>query len=248
MRQGPSQLSDTCAGAGVLFLCIVSSVAQAQTAGPFESSIEKYRVESQYGPSDAVLNPSFPREGKVELSAGASYSPFSSLMQYTSFHGALAYHINHRHGIEQIWFGVNQSHTTNFVKNEIRDKVDASVQAANSIELPKYTFAASYLFSPYYAKMHLTERTVTHFDVYTGIGFGFVKTREQNLAGLNGVEHSRPGVALTAGLRFLFEPRWALRTELKDLIHSMNNFGKVSTVHSLQMSLSVSLFFGSFPD
>jgi outer membrane beta-barrel protein len=212
-----------------------------------KSSVEAFKVESNMGPSEAILQPLFPKDNKVELGAGGAWSPYSSLVKYYSASGSLTYHINRRHAIEPIAYNYNFGDITGFVKSEIRDKESGSKNAALSVEVPRQSFAASYLFSPYYAKLHLSSRAVTHFDVYLGAGFGAVSTEQVFLNDAKGDKQWRPSAVATAGLRFLFQPRWSLRLEVRDFIHRSENFAKNSTVNTLQMGLTLGFFFGEFP-
>jgi len=213
-----------------------------------ESAVEKFLVASQYGPEEAVLNAAFPRDGKWEFSGGYAYSPFSSLMQYQGWSGALTIHINRRHAIEPLYYVQQKAVPTDFLNTQVRDKIlDANVRDATKFDLPKESFGASYLFSPYYAKMHITERTVTHFDVYLGLGAGLMRSYPQSLSGIAGTLENRPAALVTAGMRFLLPSRFGLRLELRDFIHAERNFGKTFTANTLQISLSTSIFFGAFP-
>lgn len=212
-----------------------------------ESAVEKYQIESQYGPETALLNPAFGRDGKWEFSGGYAYSPFSSLVHYKGWSGNLTIHINRRHAFEPLYFVNQSSQMTPFVETQIRDKIaSGAVRDSTTIDVPKQSFAASYLFSPFYSKMHITERTVTHFDVFLGVGAGVMKYNPLSLSGAAGTIQSRPTGLLTMGMRFLFPSRFGLRLELRDFIHSEKNFGKTFTANSLQISLSTSLFFGAF--
>lgn len=225
--------------------------APAQTA-PRESiqlpasAVDDYRIQSQYGPEKSVLNSRFPREGKLEVGAGFGYSGASSLMRYMAANGSLVYHLSQRHALEPIWFSYAWSKKTKFVDDQIAAK-RPSQSAALSVELPQFVGAASYLFSPYYAKMHITERKVTHFDVYLGAGVGFLQEKITYLDGRKGSSKMRPGVSLAAGLRFLMPPRWALRFEFRDIIHSTENLGSSAMANNIQLTAGLSIFFGRFP-
>jgi hypothetical protein len=80
-----------------------------------ESTVDSYRLESQYGPEISVLNPLYPRDNKVELSLGAAYSPVSTIHNYYAFTGGALFHFNHRHAIEPIWAQYQQGDWTDFV-------------------------------------------------------------------------------------------------------------------------------------
>jgi outer membrane beta-barrel protein len=221
---------------------------RVQTAPLPSSPVEQYRIDANYGPDDALLNGIYERDGKLEISGGYAYQGFSSLMKYQAATGSLVIHINRRHAIEPLWFSDS---LTSGLSSFDRDQVAAkkpSLASTLSVEVPKMIFAASYLYSPYHAKMHITERTVTHFDVYFGLGFALLRSEELFLDDHRGALQSRPGASIAAGLRFLFEPRWALRAELRDLVHQEKNFGSSMTANTLQLSLTASIFFGSFPE
>ncbi|NCN27756.1 outer membrane beta-barrel domain-containing protein [bacterium] len=210
---------------------------------------ETYRVESQYGPEIAVLNPLFPRKNKVEIDIGGSYQGVSSLNNYYSVHGAGTWHFNRRHAFEPIWFQYNWGDYTNFVESEIRDKLPPSVPPSDlAVELPKWIYAATYYFSPYYSKMHITESSVWHFDTYMGAGIAVVKTEEKYLNGARGEQYNRIGGNVALGMRFLFGSRWGFRMEIRDFIFKSKNIGAMDTQNLLQISAGLSVFFGGFPD
>ena len=224
---------------------LVAGAAHAQS-GPRlpPGPVDAYRVDSQYGASEAVLKPRFGRDGKLEVGIGGAYSNFSSLVDYYAYTGSLTYHINMRHAIEPIWFGYVKGTQGAFVKNEITEKVGKL--GTSGVEIPEQIFAASYLFSPFYTKMHITEQSVTHFDVYFGLGFGMLRNREVFLNGKEGDLINRPAASLAAGVRFLFPERWGMRVELRDFVHSMKNFNASSIGSTMQVAASVDIFFGSF--
>lgn len=212
-----------------------------------QGTVDTYRVESQYGPEIAVLQPRYGHDNRLELGLGATYSSVSSVFRYAAAQGSVVYHINARHAIEPLWLSFAFfKQKTDFVKTQIADKI--SNKSALSVEIPQMTVAASYLYTPYYAKMHLTERTVTHFDVYFGLGFAMVKGQNVFLDDKLGDTKMRPGVSLAGGLRFLFDPRWALRLEVRDIIHQQDNFGAESLVNNIQLAASLNIFFGRFHD
>ncbi len=211
-----------------------------------KSSVDKYRIESQYGPEIAVMKPRYNQENRMELGVGASVSTVSSLVRTASVTGSFVYHMNQRHAIEPIWFGFNfYKAKTGFVQTEIADK-KPNLKGTLSVEMPKFMMAASYLYTPYYTKMRMGDRSVAHFDVYLGAGFAMVKGEQTFLNDRIGESKMRPGVSLAGGVRFLFDPRWALRLEVRDIIHPQTNFGADSLTNSIQMMASLNVFFGSF--
>jgi outer membrane beta-barrel protein len=240
---------------GALALCILLSglgferVANAAFFTPMpRSRVDNYRIKSQYGPEVALLNPLFPKDHKIEISAIGSWSPFSSLQNYWSYGGALTYHINKRHAIEPVWFQINSATRTNFVDTQISKELSNAQNDSLSIALPQWIYAASYVFTPFYSKMQVTEMSVAHWDVYTSIGFGLVKTRAQSLSNIDGVEKTNGGAALGLGVRLLVPGRWGFRVDLRDFIHKSENFDKSTLSNTLQLSAGLSIFFSGFPD
>ncbi len=232
------------------FLALIPILASAaESSGGIqlpESSVEEYRIESQYGPDKAVLNPIFPLGEKLEIGGGFGYSSSSSLMSYYAATGSVVYHLSQRHSIEPIWFSYAWAKKSDFVESQITAKKPGQAGVL-ALGLPKYLAAASYLFSPYYAKMHITERSVTHFDVYMGIGVGMVSEEKVFLSNTKAESTVRPGLSLATGLRFLLPSRWAMRFEVRDIIHSSENFGTTKTVNNVQLTASLGVFFGGFP-
>lgn len=212
-----------------------------------ESAVEQYQLDSHLGLSDPMLNALFPKAGKFEVSLGGAYSPYSNYMNYFSVLGSVVYHINRRHAIEPLYFGFNMADTTSFVENEIGAPPPVSADAL-SVELPDQVFLASYQYSPFYSKMHITAQSVAHFDVYFGIGGGIVQTTHKFLSGREEEGESRVAGSLSAGMRIFMQRRWALRFEIRDIISELRNIGDESFQNTIQFSLGFSMFFGSFPN
>jgi outer membrane beta-barrel protein len=218
--------------------------AMAANPAPPPSFVENYRVESHYGAGDAVLNPIFGHDERLEVSLGALYQPVSSLVNYGAWTGSLTWHINRRHAVEPIYFGqIFGPRFTSFVDEQIiAKKTGAPELTTEGVETPKQLFAASYLFSPFYAKMHITEQNVAHFDVYFGLGAGAVKTELAHLDGSKGFTKTRGAASIAAGIRFLFPQHFALRLELRDFVYASENFGKTGVGNNFQLGASASLF------
>lgn len=211
-----------------------------------DTAVEQFRIKSHYGPEEALLIPVFPHESKLEFSGGAGLAPLSSLHKSWSYSGSMTYHINRRHAVEPIFYLKTSGELSDFVKEQIRDKSSAGSNSSLSVTLPQQVIAGSYLFSPYHAKLHLSSFSVSHFDVYMGAGVGAAQSQQLALDGGLGDSKWRVAGVLTAGFRMLFQPRFALRVEFRDIIHGQNNFARLTTGHNFHMGASLSVFFGSF--
>lgn len=206
-----------------------------------EAPLKEYRVESQYGPNVGILQPIFARENKVSIGLGGSYQSLSSL--YDSYGASVSgmYHINHRHAIEPLYFNYQKSSNSNFVNSQV-----APGNGNLSLSLPKYIYSASYFYTPYYSKMHIGYSTVAHFDFYFGAGLAYVANDEILLNGKTNGTSNAVGGSLTTGMRFLFQPRFGLRFELRDFIYKSQDFGGSGVVNNLNLAMSFEMFFGSF--
>ena len=231
-------------GVVVAFSASKSMAAPDQITLP-PSSVDRYRIDSHYGPDVGVLNPTFPHEDKVELGFGGVYSPVSSLVNSYGYTGSLVYHFSMRHAFEPIRFSNETTKLTSFVKDEITKKTSSNPDGI-FVEAPKRSYIASYLFSPYYAKMHITERSVTHFDVYFGVGAGIVQSQSLSISDHLGATQSKFAGSLATGIRFLAPARWSLRLELRDLIYTQENFARKTTANAFQLGLNLGVFFGKF--
>lgn len=220
--------------------------AIAELRAPPPSPTEVRRSQANFGPRTAVLNLAFPREDKVEVSGGPVYSPFSSLVEFWGYQGDVHYHLNHRHAIKLISFAKVDAKLSGFVVDELRGPFSRGESLNTTIEIPRTIIGAGYSFSPYYSKMHLGGATVLHFDVFTSTGINLVKSEIWDLNEAVQSSQTRPAAALGLGFRFLLPSRWALRAELKDDIMQLENFGEKGFSHQMNISLSLSMFFGSF--
>lgn len=210
--------------------------------------LETYQIESQYGPEVAVLNPIFPKDGKIEVSLGANYSPMSSLYNYYGVSGGVIYHFNRRHAIEPIWAQYNFGELSSFAEDELRNKLTNTQNAVFGVDMPRMIISSSYIFTPFYSKMHLTDMSVMHVDIYTSLGLAGVQTEQFLLNGNTGDSNWRFGGAVGIGLRILMRSRFGARIELKDFIHPAKNIGANELANDLQLSAGMSIFFDAFPD
>lgn len=229
-------------GIGLLFAAI-SAQASVQIK---DTSVEQFRIQSHYGPEEALLQPLFPRESKLELNGGVGLANLSSIQNSWVWSGSLMYHINRRHAVEPIYYLRSTPEISSFIDTEVTQKIDAGRRDTLTVSVPRQTFIGSYVFSPYHAKLHLSSQAVSHFDLFIGGGIGATQVEQWDLNGSLKSDQWKATALITTGFRMLFEPRFALRFEVRDLIYGQDNFGRKSTGHHVQLGLSLSVFFGSF--
>ncbi len=206
------------------------------------SALENYRLESQYGPSDALLNPIYDRDERLEAAVGGAFAPLSSLGKYQAVTGSLLYNINRRHAVEPIFYSYHATQLSGFVKNQIADKLGTSFDDL-SVEIPKQVVLASYYFTPYHSKLHLTSQSVLHFDIYFGAGAGVIQLQPLDLTSLAGKGRWAPLVSVNAGMRFLFASRFFTKIDFKNLIYKSEDFSKSSLKNDLQIGMALGLLF-----
>lgn len=229
-------------------MIVVPLLSFAQEEGPADP-VGTYQIQSQYGPEVAVLNPIFDKNNSFEFGLGAAYSPTSSLYDYAGVTGSLSYHLNRRHSLD--FFGQYNfySQISSFAETEIKDKCPGSStcnSATLGIDLPIVMLAATYTFTPYYTKMHITDMSVVHMDITASLGPAGVMTESALLNDNTGDSNWRFGGLVAAGLRLLMRDRWAFRFELKNFIHPSKNVGADEIVNDLQLTAGVSFFLNSF--
>jgi hypothetical protein len=225
----------------------IGSHAWAQDYKLPQGAVNDTKVESHYGPPISVLQPLFPRENKVSIGLGGAYSSLSSLYNYYAGSASVTYYINRRHWIEPLYFAYAYTQTSSFVNEQIRDKSKSvGSNAALTVQQPKFMLAASYIFSPFYAKMHLGYRNVTHFDVFFGAGPAMIRSTNRSLTGSDRGSSTAFGGSALGGIRFLFGPRFGLRAEFRDFIYNSTNLGGKETINNFQLAAVIDVFFGSF--
>lgn len=225
----------------------LSYTALAQDDAASLRPVESYQVQSQYGPEVAVLNPIYDTEKSIEFSAAFNASPFSSLYYYYGLALAGTYHLNRRHALEGS-FQYNLGDMTSFTKTEIADKPKTNGNDQYGVEIPKMILALSYVFTPYYTKMHFTDMKVVHAEIFTSIGPAAVNGQELLLNDVDGASRWSLGAALGIGFKVLWKDRWGTRLEFRDLIHKSKNVGSDSITNDLQATLGFSFYLDSFPD
>jgi outer membrane beta-barrel protein len=205
------------------------------------SAIDNYRLESQYGPYDALLSPMQDRDQRLELGVGGAFAPLSSLVSYKALTASLIYNINRRHAVEPIFYSYFNGGLSSFVQKQIADKAKPSgaTNADLSVEVPRQLWTASYFFSPYHSKLHLTTHSVMHFDVYFGAGAGVQQVIPLNLEKDEGRASWGAVVSVNAGMRFFFGSNFLTRLDFRNFNYSSEDFGKKSRKSDLQMGLSL---------
>ena len=232
---------------GAVVLFSTTEATKAQDYKLPQGSVDNVKVESHYGPPISVLKPLFPRENKISIGLGGAYSSLSSLYNYYAGSASVTYYINRRHWIEPLYVAYAYSTNTSFVNEEVRDKAKSvGSNGTLSLEKPQFMVASSYIFSPFYAKMHLGYKTVTHFDVFFGLGPAMIRSKSQYLTGNDAGTQNTFGGAAVGGIRFLFGPRWGVRAEFRDFVYPSTNLGGKEMINNFQLAAVLDIFFGSF--
>lgn len=233
-------------GSGAIFLAVLLANPAQASVEIKDTSVEQFRIQSHYGPDEALLQPLFSREDKLEVNGGVGLASLSSIQNSWVYSGSLMYHFNRRHGIEPIYYLRSSPEISSFIDTEITQKIGAARREALSVSVPRQSFIGSYFFSPYHAKIHLSSQAVSHFDLFIGGGVGATQVEQWDLNGTLRGDQWKATALISTGFRMLFQPRFALRFEVRDLIYGQDNFGRKSTGHHVQLGLSLSVFFGSF--
>jgi outer membrane beta-barrel protein len=221
---------------------LAMALGSVNSFGEEKSPLESYRIDTHYGPRVSVLKSIYEKEGKFQFRLGGAYSPYSSL--YGSYGASVSgnYFWNREWG----WEIFNASYFKTYLSDFLQNSGFDGVRATQQIEVPKWRVASGVVWSPMYAKMHITDSTMLHFDLIAGLGLGWAQNAQLNLRGETVQNKNSYGGLLKTGFRFWLPPRFTLEIELEDFISSMQNFSQTSLQHNLGMNLSLGLFFGSF--
>lgn len=231
-------------------LLLIGLGFRVEASPPEESSVpvNRYRIDSQYGSRDPVLSPLYPKDGKWELAGSALAAPFSSLTDAYGATGVITYHFDRRHSLELPHFSYVNPSLSGFTQTQISEKISPSQRAGSTLEVPLWAASVGYVYTPYYIKMSLTERTVWHFDFYTGFGLHLMQTGALNLDNVLGQKQTRFGPSFVGGFRFYIPNRYSLKIELRDSVYRGSDLGKVGNRNFLQISAGLGFFFGDFPE
>jgi outer membrane beta-barrel protein len=152
----------------------------------------------------------------------------------------VGFYINRFHSLHVSAGYAVYSANTSFVNNELVAKNSLSASQIG-VEVPKLMSSIQYQYSPYYTKMHLTDLTTAHFDVYVGGGLGVLQNETYFASGTRAGSVTRPALALSAGLRFHMFSEMLMTLALEDFIHKAENFSAPFTANTLQMGLSLGM-------
>jgi len=231
----------------LLFLSFVGFFSLEAREAEEKKSVLDYRVSSQLGIDEPVLNEIFAKNEKIEVTLGGAWSPYSNYFHYFSGQLSVVYHMSRHHAIEPLYLSMTFPSLGSFVPDEVVANSSTATGSNTSVAIPKLMAMVSYQYIPYYSKMHITEKSVMHFDAYLGIGVGGVQTVEWFADDSQGEEIWRVAGSFSLGMRILFGSRWTAKLEVRDFIHQTTNFNKTTIGNTLQTSLSIGMFFGRFP-
>ena len=182
----------------------------------------------------------FPKDGRLEFTLYSGVIPNDPFLTYIPVGGRFNYYF-----VESISLELAGSFTggplqldselTTFLKNQNRANVDI-------LDIQQWRAGATVVWSPFYGKLALLQRKLSHFDINLQGGFGVLQTESppQNGIGHNVTELKPEGI-VGAGFRFFLTDNITLRVDYRQFIFQKVN-GGVATPSEL--TLGVSFFTG----
>jgi outer membrane beta-barrel protein len=189
---------------GALFFCL-----SAQSADPIEFPDEELATESVlpvFDQMESVKSRTIVKSRRVEIGAIAGYSLTQPFYNPLNFGLTGSYHFSEDHGIN--FFGTyflqglsNYGSQLNPIPNT-NPPINANLQYAPA---PQYLALTSWQWTGYYGKLSLAKNFVINLSLYSLLG-----------AGVMGVgDVTRPAISVGFGQKFFFNPRLALRFDLR---------------------------------
>ncbi len=184
----------------------------------------------------------FAKDGRMEFSLFAGVIPNDPFLTYLPVGGRFNYYFLESIGLEiaasYVGSGLQfESELTTFLKNQrnIRANVDL-------LDIQQFRAGAGVVWSPFYGKLALLQRKLSHFDINLMAGFGALQVESPPVNGI-GEPESKFEIegTLGAGFRFFLTDTVTLRVDYRQFIFQKVN-GGVATPSEL--TLGVSFFTG----
>ncbi len=182
----------------------------------------------------------FTKDGKAEVSLFSGIIPNDPFLTYIPIGGRFNYYF-----LESISLEVAGSYTgspvqidselTEFLKN------NANIQAeVDLLDIQVWRVGGSVVWSPFYGKLALLQRKLSHFDINLAAGFGVVQTDSPNEERTATESQFKPEGIIGAGLRAFLTEAFTLRLDFRQFIFQKVG-GGVATPS--EITLGVSFFF-----
>ena len=182
----------------------------------------------------------FTKDGRAEVSLFSGIIPNDPFLTYIPVGGRFNYYFVESIALEVAGAFVGDalqvdSELTEFLKNN--KSIDANVDL---LDIQIWRAGASVVWSPFYGKLALLQRKLSHFDINVAAGFGVVQTDSPN-EDRTGVESKYKAEGIVGGgLKVFLTPDFSLRVDFRQFIFQKIG-GGVSTPS--EVTLGVSFFF-----
>lgn len=184
----------------------------------------------------------FTKDGRSEFSLFTGVIPNDPFLTYVPVGARYNYYFLESIAVEVAGSYVGpglqvESDLRSFLKNQrnIRANVDL-------LDIQQWRAGASVVWSPFYGKLALLQRKLSHFDINLAAGFGVLGTESPPEDGVgNPVSEVKPEGIIGAGFRFFLTNNFTLRVDYRQFIFQKVN-GGVATPS--EITLGVSFFTG----
>ena len=200
-----------------LFAVLIAGIGTRIYGAEIEFDSAELARESVYPVFEdpkSVLNRAVSLKGKTEFGLNAGLSLIEAIYDPVNVGFNLTYHMDETHGINVagIFFSGGLSQYANQLQQPESDPQGFDFKFEFTPE-PTFVVLGNYQFTAYYGKMSLSKESTMNLHLYGLLGAGAI-----SFAG-------SPKPALSAGLgqKFYFNPRWALRFDLRFMAYNGPN-------------------------
>jgi outer membrane beta-barrel protein len=182
----------------------------------------------------------FTKAGRAELSLFSGIIPNDPFLTYIPIGGRFNYYF-----VESISLEIAGSFTGDAVQidSELTEflKNTKNIQAnVDLLDIQQWRADAAVVWSPFYGKLALLQRKLSHFDINLAAGFGVVQTDSPNEERTATESQFKPEGIVGAGFRAFLTESFTLRLDFRQFIFQKVG-GGVATPS--EISLGVSFFF-----
>lgn len=187
----------------------------------------------------AVQDKIYTKAGRLELGAFLGMIPNDPFYTYIPVGGRVGYHFTDSLGLEVggAWHGEalqSESELATFL-------VDSrGVTPANDLrDIQQWRANAVILWSPFYGKLALLQRKLSHFDLYLAAGGGVVATTAPNADRDGSTDEVKPEGIFGLGMRFFLTPSLSVRADYRQgIFEGTGDEGGVQVPAQLTLGVS----------